>query len=199
MVGWDAANVAAAMRFRKWFRRGFCIVSMALVLSILADHLRGAAGDDWGTYDGRTFVVRSVPANDGLTVETSPGISQPVHLIGLATVDGQEVSTEALKLVGTAVTLKLDPTQTRDADGRLLAYAFANDREMINVDWVHQGLALADRRMPYLLHGQVDEAETDARKKRRGLWAIMTDETMPEWRKQWLDSMHARKSRIPAP
>jgi endonuclease YncB( thermonuclease family) len=199
MSGWDESKVARAVRVRGWFGWGLVFFSGIFLISIVADHLYAGGGDDWARFDGREFVVQSVDANDTLTLASSAGKLQVVHLLGVAPLETQGISPAAKQLAGKAITVKLDTTQTRDAGGRLLAYAFLNDRELINADLVRGGDAFADRREPYLLHGILDEAEADARKKRRGLWQMITEAQMPEWRKQWLAEMSARKPKLTAP
>jgi endonuclease YncB( thermonuclease family) len=100
-----------------------------------------------------------------------------VHLLGVAAASGRwaEKSKEFLSssLTGRTVTLKLEPTQTRDLRGRLLASVFLEPRQSISADVVGLGLARADRHIPYSFHGAVERAESEARKKHRGLWSAL--------------------------
>lgn len=94
---------------------------------------------------------------------------------------------------GKDVTLRLEPTQTRTAEGALLAYVYLSTTENVNIDAVKQGAAYADPRTPHSLSKQFEQAEAEARKKHIGLWKGVTDDTLPAWRKEWL--AHLRQQR----
>ncbi len=92
-----------------------------------------------------------------------------VHLLGVIPGEG---ATEYLseQIRGKRVILKLESPQTRDAEGRLLAYVYLDVSDCLNVDLVREGFARADRVNPYLMRALVERAEADARKHRRGIW-----------------------------
>src|ERR1700722_6873326 len=109
-----------AIRLRKWLKRITWTMGILLLISIAADHLRASSYSNDYRFDARSFTVHSVESEDQITIETSPGKLLTVHLIGVAPLDSRPTSSEAKQLAGKTVTLKLDATQTRDAQGRLL-------------------------------------------------------------------------------
>jgi endonuclease YncB( thermonuclease family) len=99
----------------------------------------------------------------------------------------------AARAEGKDVTLRIGPTQTRAADGALLAYVYAPDADGLNLGLIRDGHAYADRRRPHAWAQQFEQAETDARLKRRGLWRTVTEPQMPPWRQDWLDRQRQRR------
>ena len=75
------------------------------------------------------------------------------------------------RLADKTVMLLFDSPQTRDNQRRLLAYVYASDADNLNVDVVHDGEAYADRRQNCLFEEEIRMAQSDAKKKRRGLWS----------------------------
>lgn len=164
----------------------------------------GGTGNDWAVFDRQTFVVESVL--DGETVQIRrDGATVVVRLIGIDAPDRSmpdnrpadhwaERSRAYLRArcEGKPVILKLDQTQTRDRDGQLLAYVYSSDSDMLNQDIVRDGQAYADRRIRHTFRPQLEMAENEARKKKRGLWKDVTEEQMPKWRREWLRQMQAR-------
>jgi len=88
-------------------------------------------------------------------------------------------------LAGQAVVLHLEPTQTRDEQGDLLAYVMREDGTPVSGQIVREGLALADRRVKFAFDAAVDTAEGQARRKHAGLWALADEKEMPRWRSAW--------------
>jgi endonuclease YncB( thermonuclease family) len=103
----------------------------------------------------------------------------------------------ARRLEGKDVTLRLEPTQTRDSSGRLLAYVYFSDTDLINLDIVHDGQAFADRRVPHSLHQQIEQAENEARKKQRGMWKDLSWDDQPQWRQEWVKTLSRKKNSSP--
>lgn len=141
-------------------------------------------------FDGRQ--VSFAEAIDGETIgirENAGGEIIPVRLLGVASFNEQWDRRSAQRLdallSGRKLTLLLEPTQTRDQDGRLLAYAFTEDSEAVSPQLVAEGLAIDDRRIPFAFHGSVDQAESLARRKHLGLWATANWRMMPPWREAW--------------
>jgi micrococcal nuclease len=166
-------------------------------LTILADHLRapgGPADGDWARFDRGSFVVSRVV--DGDTIHVVPvGMTAPTTKIRLIGIDapetGMHFAEQATAYLITrtsarALTLRLEPTETRDRYDRLLAYVYVSDSDCLNLDMVRDGFAYADRRHRHTLRGQFEAAENEARKKSRGLWREITDADMPAWRQEWL-------------
>ena len=90
------------------------------------------------------------------------------------------------KVGGRAVTLRLETTSTRDRYRRLLAYVYVGDADHLNLDLVRDGQGYADRRFPHSLRSQFEQAESEARRRGRGLWKDVTEAQMPPWRRNWL-------------
>ena len=160
-------------------RRWWITAALLATAMIAADHLRPR--DDWAGYNHRAATVAAVPAGDALQLDDGTR----VHLLGIC--DPAPAATDWLtaRLAGRRVTLLLPPVGTRDAAGRLRAYAF-DGAGCLNVELVKAGLAYADRRGPDLLAGLTDPAEADARRHGRGLWAGLTFGQQPPWRQAWL-------------
>ncbi|MGD1275737.1 MAG: thermonuclease family protein [Tepidisphaeraceae bacterium] len=170
--------MAARLRRRRWIGLARAAVLCAAV-SILLDHVRAANrhGDDWSRFDRRE--VQFVAAHDGQSIDVrrSEGeAATAVHLLGVAAAgdpvwDQIAAQQLALMLSGKPILLQLEPTQTRDDRGRLLAYAFVDERQPINAQIVRQGWARADPQMKCALQGMVQQAQKEASKKQIGIWS----------------------------
>ena len=170
---------------RPSYRRPAVIVAaLLLAASVVADHRFGRPSDDWGRYDHRTFDVSaattdSIRLADGTTVRLL-GVADPVPAAAGVLADLHRV------------TLLLPTVGVRDGDGRLAAYVYpAEGGECVGVTLVRDGLAYADRRRSDPMSGLFDVAESEARRKGRGLWAGLRFDQMPAWRQAWL------RSRVP--
>jgi endonuclease YncB( thermonuclease family) len=165
----------------------------AIVMAIVSAGFshRHAAPDDCARFNHRRFVVTEAMAGDLLRIETEAG-GETVQLLGVAAPRGDEHWAQnartytANRLVGKSVALLLEPPQTRDAAGHLLAYVYPLDVDLINIDIVKDGMAYADRRVTAMLSPHVDLSESEARHKSRGLWKGLTLDTMPAWRQAWV-------------
>jgi endonuclease YncB( thermonuclease family) len=189
---WDAATAASRLRNRRRLRALSCAAVGLILLSSLLDHLRAQnrLGDDWFRFDGRRVAFAGAIDGESITVrDETGGDVTPVKLLGVASFDEQWDRASARRLnsllAGQKLILLLEPTQTRDGGGRLLAYVFADDSSPVSPQLVGEGLALDDRRMPFAFHGAVDQAESQARRKRLGLWATANWRMMPAWREAW--------------
>ena len=91
------------------------------------------------------------------------------------------------------VTLRLEPTQTRNDEHELLAYVFLSDNDNLNLDLIRDGKAYADRRIKHTLASPFEQAETEARKKSRGLWDGLRTEDQPAWRQAWLKAFFEQR------
>jgi micrococcal nuclease len=198
-------------------RRRVRWVSIAVALLLLAAALVnrfgrvGYSGDDWQSFDQKTFVVARVV--DGDTVRIRPpgllgGDETTVRLLGI---DAPEVrsrddlppdywadhATDELDemVEGRRVVIRLDQTDTRDRYERLLAYLYEDDGDNINLMLVEQGHVYADRRFRHTLRRQFEQAEYQARDGSKGLWKKVKVEQMPAWRQRWLEQQAARRSR----
>jgi hypothetical protein len=171
-----------------WLRRHPLLATAGLVaVAAAADHRFGRPADDWSRYDHRTF---SAVASSGDAIQLDDGT--PVHLLGVTDPTSDAAGWLARRVADRPITLLLPTIGTRDAARRLLAYVFSSDDlTCLNVAIVREGMAYADRRGDDAMAGAIDAAETDARRRRRGLWGGLRFEQMPPWRQAWLRSRAA--------
>lgn len=106
-------------------------------------------------------------------------------------------------VVGRRVEIRFDPNRRpRDRYGRLFAYLYLVDRDsgesdsggtatdpaaepvMLNELLVEKGLAYADRRVDHIFKVRFAQVEQSALRRRAGLWANVTPEKMPDWRRR---------------
>ena len=202
-------SVSSQLRRRRVVRRFTFAGLLVLALSAVLDR-SGAfryAGDDWRTFDHKSFVVTHVADGDTLNVRAPGGGGETrVRLLGIDTPELHSKShggsdywaREATRYTqshaaGRAVTLRLEPTKTRDKYQRLLAYVYLDDGDNLTLDLVRDGAAYADRRFPHSMRSQFEQAEAEARKKGCGLWKGVTEAEMPEWRRKWLANRGRRE------
>ena len=136
-----------------------------------------------GTYYNVTKVT------DGDTVHVDiDGTDEKVRLIGIntpETVDprrpvqcfGKEASERMKALAGgKIVRLETDPTQAqRDTYGRLLAYVYLEDGQMLNRKMIAEGYAYEYTYLtPYKYQKEFRQLQTLAKTSSRGLWAAET-------------------------
>ncbi len=185
----NPAATAFVQRRRRRLMTIWLIIGLVAVLAVL-DHLGcfGYRGDDWARFDRQTFDHPAVVSPAELTVEGTV-----VRLIGVDPPPDPIHAAEAMaylrsQVEGRAVTLRLEPTQTRDSADRLLAYVYPSDTDCLNLAMVREGQAYADRRAGHTFAGQMEQLENEARnpKRPRGLWVDVTFDQMPQWRQQWL-------------
>jgi len=142
--------------------------------------------------DQQPVIVLAAIDGDTIRVRTSGGD----EIVGLLGVDAPKLPAEhwaerALgytkgRLVGREVTLRVEPTESADSRGRVLAYVYVNDADCLNADMIRDGQAYADRRVRHPLAKQFEQLEIEPRKKQRGLWKDLNGEEMPLWRRDWL-------------
>ncbi len=175
-------------------------VAVAIAGLIAFDHvgLMGGTGNDWSQFDKRLFPVARVISGDEIIVRANDR-DVIVRLLGIDAPDAglaghvEAVAYAQRRLAGHTVTLRLEPTQTRDAAGELLAYVFVTDGDDLNLDMIHDAKAYADRRVKHTLSGPFEQAESEARKKSRGLWDGLRDDEQPVWRREWLKAFFAER------
>jgi len=192
---WDASLVRQALRRRRWGKVSAIAGAAILAGSIIADHLGvfGYRGDDWADYNHHIIQIDQSKSADTLLAD-----NQNIHLLGVAGVGGKwdMAACDAIdQSRDKSAAVLMDWPQARDADGRLRAYLFLNDTDELNRELVAQGLAIADRQEKFRLAEPIDQAESDARRKHRGLWADPVDIHWPTWRTRWLAE---RMSHVPA-
>jgi endonuclease YncB( thermonuclease family) len=182
-----------ARRRLHWILGSIAALILAVVISDRAGAF-GYRGDDYARFDRIGVIASSIINGDTFV---APDIGE-VRLLGIDA-SAKHWADQSMKylearLKGRTVTLKLDGTQTRDAQGRLLAYVYITDNDCVNVDIVRDAQAFADRRIRHTLKSAIELAENEARKKKRGMWREMTDDQQPAWRIEWLQSRRARAS-----
>jgi endonuclease YncB( thermonuclease family) len=193
----DAATTKLASPLRR--RRVLSVagyIVLALLLATVVFARRG--GDDWGAFDRQTVRIERVVDANVLRVIASSNRATDVRLIGIDA-PTSAITYLSARVAGKSAVLRLEPTQTRDHHGRLLAYLYLSDLDCLNLDMIRDGQAFADRRYRHTYRPQFELAEAEARKKQRGLWKDLTEEQMPQWRREWLKKVQERKLRSPLP
>ncbi len=143
--------------------------------------------DPLDTYDGQWHRVARVIDGDTIVLADETR----VRLIGVDTPERGKAwfdeATDALreKLSGGRVLLKLGEGRPRDKYGRLLAYLHT-DAGDVNRQLIAEGHGWAYRPIAHTFERDYEAAETAARRRARGLWAVVPDEDQPEWRQKWL-------------
>jgi micrococcal nuclease len=136
---------------------------------------------------GIFYTVTKVTDGDTIHIEMD-GRDEKVRLIGIntpETVDprrpvqcfGKEASARMKELAsGKIVRLEYDDSQnTRDAYGRLLAYVYLEDDQMLNRKMVAEGYAYEYTYLtPYKYQKEFRELQTLAKSSERGLWSEST-------------------------
>lgn len=175
-------------------------IAVAAAAGILADYagLFGQASQpDAQRYHDRAFRVVRVIDGDTLDVD-SPDVrlgyaTTRVRLLGVDAPEtvkpgspvehfGPEASAYLRALAeGRQVVLQLDRARTRDIYDRLLAYVIAPDGDNLNERIIATGHGYADPRFHHPLLRRFQQAQTQARKARRGLWEDATNEDLPRY------------------
>jgi endonuclease YncB( thermonuclease family) len=189
-------KLSSPLRRRKLLSLCGSLLLASLLISAVGDHLRGAARDDWAAFDHQIFHVTQIISGD--TICVTPISSDHEIIVRLIGVEATAMPAaywavkaknyvEARSLEKN-VTLRLEPIDTRDRQGRVRAYVYLSDIDCLNADLVHDGEVFADRRYAHSFKPQYEMTENEARKKQRGLWYGLRDEDMPAWRREWLRS-----------
>ncbi|MCB9850508.1 MAG: thermonuclease family protein [Phycisphaerales bacterium] len=182
-----------------WKRRP---VASVIVLAIAAAAIlaRGAptADDDFTKYHDRVFRVIHVADGDTFDIDIPDGkyAQTRIRLWGVDTPEvagsrdgamyfGAEASAFAKEtLMGTRVRVLLAPERTRDKYRRLLAYVTLEDTgQSYGELLLENGLAYADWRFRHPYKSEYKRIEREARSQHIGLWADVTPNDMPEWRR----------------
>jgi micrococcal nuclease len=191
----DAERMVRALRMRRGSK--WIALSLAIALALSAYLSHRSAPQPAKELEGQTVEVVRVVDGDTIVIRTAGGQQEHVRLRGI---DAPELarddrpahfwgpeSTNYLKkrLDRQRVILQIDGTETRDKYGRLLAFVYHPENNCVNLDLVRDGQAYADRRFTSFMRSQLEQAETEARKRGRGLWKDVKAEQMPEWRQRW--------------
>jgi endonuclease YncB( thermonuclease family) len=147
-------------------------------------------GNDWSRFDGRAFKVVGAADSGTILIDMGGATPEPVRLAGTIAVqppapgDPQEAtdwSAAAKKRLdelarGKMMTLRLDPTQTRDAAGRLMAWVYPGSGVKVDIaslgeDLAAAGLAFADKSSDNMYEIRIEHQESEARRQSLGLWS----------------------------
>jgi len=150
---------------------------------------------DFEKYHGRTFTVTKVVDGDTIDINIPDG-NYPHTRIRLWGVDtpetknpktgvmyfGPEAAEFTNKLtLGKEVAVYLEERRTRGKYGRLLAYVQLPDKRYLNEVLLTEGCAYADLRFKHSFYNKYKQLEAAARNGKKGLWAEVTREQLPEW------------------
>ena len=152
---------------------------------------------DFETYNGKQFAVVKVVDGDTIDIDIPDGnySHTRIRLWGVDTPEtkdprlpepmyfGPEASEFSTKLVfGKQVTIFLDKDRnSRDKYYRLLAYVQLPDKTFLNEVLLSEGYAYADLRFKHSFYNKYKQLESAARSQKKGLWANVTEEQLPEW------------------
>jgi micrococcal nuclease len=183
---------------RRWLRRSFPVALLVLGLGLLTVGDRaGWFGQrrpgDLDRYHERTaYVVRvidgdtldvDIPDRDHATTRIrlwgvdTPETVKPEHPVEHF---GPQASAFTRRAVlDKTVRLELQPHDTRDKYGRLLAYVYLPDGRMLNRLLVETGHAWADPRYEHRERTAFARLQKQARREKRGLWKDATPADLP--------------------
>lgn len=157
-----------------------------------------SAAQDVARYHRKKFGVVRVIDGDTLHID-APDHGAPTTKVRLLGIDAPELGHDGVPSMHFApeaadyvrqrakdleVTVYLDETgRTRGTYGRLLAYLETPDGQFLNELLVSEGYAYADPRFPHSYLHRYQQLEGSARALKKGLWANVTPEDMPFWRR----------------
>jgi len=156
-----------------------------------------AKADDLERFDKQNVRVREVIDGDTLDLDMPDGENPftRVRLWGVDTPEtrhpdlgemyyGPEASRFTKDCVeGKTVCVCLEPQEhSRDRYGRLLAYIYLPDGQMLNQELVEQGFGYADPRFRHIFRKRFEDLEKQAAKEKRGLWKEVRPDQFPPWR-----------------
>jgi micrococcal nuclease len=155
---------------------------------------------DFETYNGKQFAVVKVVDGDTLDIDIPDANYNHtrIRLWGVDTPEtkdprmagpmyfGPEASEFATKLaLGKQVGIYLDKDRnSRDKYHRLLAYVQLPDKTFLNEILLSEGYAYADLRFKHSFYNKYKQLESAARSQKKGLWAGVTPDKMPQWRQR---------------
>lgn len=184
-----------------WRRALFSIGGLLLATIAIGNVMqRRVGGDDWTRFDRKNFPASEILSGDRLCIRETSGLQVNVQLIGVVALESNQPWAEEAKqalfdrVSGRTVLLRLPSLQPRTPDGVLRAYLYLPDSAVsVNDLLVADGHVYADRRITHAMHKQFEQAEAEARRKKRGFWKEMRDDQQPDWRKAWLKSLRERE------
>ena len=173
---------------------GLAILAGMLVMLVLGDREQeGQPGGDFQRYHGKEFRVHRVIDGDTIDLEVADGTKAQtrVRLWGIDTPEtkapgkpvayfGPQATAFTEKMVsGRWVSIELEPEKSRGKFGRLLAFVYTEDNELLNEELLRSGHAYADARWQHRFYFRFQEVEARARKNKLGLWQQVKFEDMP--------------------
>jgi len=150
---------------------------------------------DFERYHKKTFSVVKVVDGDTLDIDIGDADKNYTR-IRLWGVDAPETRSDELGVMyfgaestafatksalGKQITVYLEEHRTRGKYGRLLAYVQLPDERFLNEVLASEGFAYADVRFRHSLYRKYEQLEGSARRQKKGLWAKVTREQLPEW------------------
>jgi len=147
-------------------------------------------------YHGRQFAVVKVVDGDTIDIDIPDANHNHtrIRLWGVDTPEtkdsrtgvmyfGPEASDFTTKLaLGKQVTIYLEKDKkSRDKYHRLLAYVQLPDKTFLNEVLLSEGYAYADLRFKHGFYNKYKQLESAARRQKKGLWANVTEDQLPEW------------------
>lgn len=198
----------ASITFRRnWRRYLFPLIVLAVAGALsIGDRFnrKPTPGDDHATYHNRPFRVVRVVDGDTFDIAASDATTGKdmtrIRLWGVDTPEvkhggapdmyfGPEAKTFAERvLAGRNVYIVLAPNDTRGKYGRLLAYVYlGRGGGMFNEMLLEQGYAYADPRFEHPYRDRFETLEARARRAGIGLWAAVTPDDMPKWRRKYAE------------
>ena len=196
------ARLTAEQRRRRYFlrRATAAVLAVLLLAAIFAGDRIGLfgtvfapQGPDYARYDDKTFHVSHVVDGDTLDIDVPDG-KKPYTRIRLWGVDTPETKDprkpvqhfgpEAAEFTrrtceDRTVRLDLVPGHTRGKYGRLLAYVYFQDGNMLNRELVRQGFAYADPRFDHPLRDEFRRLEARAAPKSEACGKTSAEKTCP--------------------
>jgi len=152
--------------------------------------------NDFEKYHARTFTVVNVVDGDTIDIDIPDGQYKRtrIRLWGIDTPEtksdkypvmyfGPQATDFTKELVlGKQVTVYLDEAnRTRGKYGRVLAYVQLPDGRFLNEVLLLEGFAYADLRFRHSFYHKYSQLQASARRQKKGLWAKVTPEQLPQW------------------
>src|SRR5688572_9607757 len=136
------SSIPALLRRRRRVRAVVFSLVGVLVATVVSCRFTNSSKQtgDWATFDQKSFIVRDVVDGDTLYIEPAGGGQRTkVRLIGVDAAEANAYWFDPAKRYATSradekpVTIRLEPTRTRDKYGRLLTYVYLSDKETLNL------------------------------------------------------------------